>query len=212
MVIKNKDGTPYTLRGPNPLMKEQDLWAEFQLHNMEFSKQVITNNNKEIVRNKLKLNLGKTVVETDNNLIKVEKVQKPPEIELPVKQEETQIPHIPVNEEPVERPASINSKLLNYKRTIINCLPAIADVHIDDLYGERSIKIKYDKKFNFEAILIEEDDFNLVFWTHLSKITKYSVLYPKNKDKRWWKVTEIKQAPEGFFISCMPSEYHPNFD
>ena len=64
MVIKNKDGTPYTLRGPNPLMKEQDLWAEFQLHNMEFSEQVITNNNKEIVKNKSKLNLGKTVVET----------------------------------------------------------------------------------------------------------------------------------------------------
>jgi hypothetical protein len=212
MVIKNKDGTPYTLRGPNPLMKEQDLWAEFQLHNMEFSEQVITNNNKEIVKNKSKLNLGKTVVETDSNPIKVEKVQKLPEIDIPIKQEETQTPPVPVNEEPVERPVSINSKLLNYKRTVINCLPAIADVHIDDLYGERSVKIKYDKKFNFEAILIEEDDFNLVFWTHLSKVTKYSVLYPKNKDKRWWKVTAIKQAPEGFFISCMPSEYHPNFD
>ena len=31
-----------------------------------------------------------------------------------------------------------------------------------------------------EGELDEEDDFNLVFWTHLSKITKYSVLYPKN--------------------------------
>ena len=36
MVIKNKDGSEYKLRGPNPIMKNQNLWDNFQIHNMNF--------------------------------------------------------------------------------------------------------------------------------------------------------------------------------
>lgn len=212
MVIKNKNGTPFTLRGPNPIMKEQSLWDDFLLHNMNFPEDVIINNNKEISRNKSKLNLGKTITETkDDSNRTVIKLDSTPQIQE-VKKEElvTQSPILA--DQHVERPNVVNEKLLQYKRTVIHCMPADADVKIDDLYGERSVKIKYGNKFNFEAILIQEDDFNLRFWTHLDKVTAYSILYPKNKDKRWWKVLETKKAPEGFFISCMPSDHHPNFD
>lgn len=213
MVIKNKNGTPFTLRGPNPIMKEQNLWDDFLLHNMNFPEDVIINNNKEITRNKSKLNLGKTITENkeDSNrtVIKSDIVPIAPEVK---KEEEVVIQSNNLTDQDIERPNIINERLLQYKRTIIHCLPADADVKIDDLYGERSVKIKYGKKFNFEAILIQEDDFNLYFWTHLEKVTSYSILYPKNKDKRWWKVVGTKKAPEGFFISCMPSDHHPNFD
>ena len=36
MAIKNKDGTDYRLKGPNPHMKNQLLWDHFELHNMNF--------------------------------------------------------------------------------------------------------------------------------------------------------------------------------
>ena len=57
MVIKNKNGTPFTLRGPNPIMKEQSLWDDFLLHNMNFPEDVIINNNKEISPDNVKLGI-----------------------------------------------------------------------------------------------------------------------------------------------------------
>lgn len=210
MVIKNKNGTPYNLRGPNPIMKEQDIWDDFLLHNMNFPENVITNNNKEINQNKPKLNLGKVSVQNaDDNSKQIIPAEK--EIEPPVEPKQEPI-IIKTNEEEVEKPTVVNAKLLNFKKTVIHCLPASTEEKIDDLYGEKTLKINYGNKFNFEAIMIREEDLSLQFWTHLEKISKYSILYPKNKEKRWWKVIEIKKAPEGFFIHCMPSEYHPNFD
>lgn len=35
MAIFNKDGTPFRLRGVNPLMKDQDRWGEFVVHGFE---------------------------------------------------------------------------------------------------------------------------------------------------------------------------------
>lgn len=33
-VIRKQDGTPYRLRGPNPLLRDQEIWDEVILHNM----------------------------------------------------------------------------------------------------------------------------------------------------------------------------------
>jgi hypothetical protein len=222
MVIKNKDGTTYQLRRPNPIMVQQDIWTDFEIHNMQFQEETVTNTNKETIKNKKKINLGQTVVDDNKNQENREiiSVQSTPAITEPPK---TIIQEKPVAKDPepeqkkiedieVERAPSVNASLSNYKKTIIHCLQSESKTHIDDLYGERSTKVKYIGKFTFEAILIDEDDFKLVFWTHLNKVTKYSVIYPQNKEKRWWKVNQVKQAPEGYFINCIPSEYHPNFD
>ena len=222
MVIKNKDGTTYQLRRPNPIMVQQDIWTDFEIHNMQFQEETVTNTNKETIKNKKKINLGQTVVDNNKNQENREviSVQSAPAITEPPK---TIIQEEPVAKDPepeqkkiedieVERAPSVNASLSNYKKTIMHCLQAEAKTHIDDLYGERSTKVKYIGKFTFEAILIDEDDFKLVFWTHLNKVTKYSVIYPQNKEKRWLKVNQVKQAPEGYFINCIPSEYHPNFD
>lgn len=222
MVIKNKDGTTYQLRRPNPIMVQQDIWTDFEIHNMNFHEETVTNTNKETIKNKKKINLGQTVIDNNKNQDNREVVQiqsKPviPEIPVPPKPELTlpeakeDKPSIPANLE-IEKPPTVHASLANYKKTIMHCLQADAKTHIDDLYGERSTKISYSGKFTFEAILVDENDFNLVFWTHLKKVTKYSILYPQNREKRWWKANQVKIAPEGFFISCIPSEYHPNFD
>lgn len=220
MVIKNKDGTVYKLKHPNPIMIEQDIWSNFEIHNMSFNEETVINPNKDAIKVKKKISIGKEVVDTKENQEKREVVsvntvviEEKPAIQppLPITQPEVVAPQ-EINDPTIERPPTINEKLLSYKRTIVNCLQADVKEHIDDLYGERSVKVNYKSKFTFEAIFIDEDDLNLVFWTHLEKVTKHSIIYPRNKEKRWWKVTSVKKAPEGYFINCMPSQYHPNFD
>lgn len=222
MVIKNKDGTTYQLRRPNPIMVQQDIWTDFETHNMQFQEETVANSNKETIKNKKKINLGKTVVDSNLNQENREviSVQSKPIVLEALPKETVSQPIVIKEPEPqksaedfaVERPPSVNASLANYKKTIMHCMQAESKTRIDDLYGERSTKIKYIGKFTFESILINEDDFNLVFWTHLDKVTKHSIIYPQNKEKRWWKINQVKNAPEGFFIYCIPSEYHPNFD
>ena len=62
MVIKNKDGSEYKLRFPNPLMKAQDLWEPFEVHNMNFEELMIETKNVENKNKSNKLNIGKTSV------------------------------------------------------------------------------------------------------------------------------------------------------
>ena len=38
-MLKNKDGTPYKLSGPNPMMKNQEVWGNFIVHNMEWEEE-----------------------------------------------------------------------------------------------------------------------------------------------------------------------------
>jgi hypothetical protein len=38
MVIKNKDGSPFRLQRPNPIVKDQDFWEEkYDLHNFKYT-------------------------------------------------------------------------------------------------------------------------------------------------------------------------------
>ena len=43
MVIKNKNGSEYKVRQPNPIMKNQEVWNDFVLHNMDFDGNVVEN-------------------------------------------------------------------------------------------------------------------------------------------------------------------------
>ena len=47
MVLKNKDGTPYRLQKPNPVMKNQSLWTgeKFVLHNMNWAVEIKSEEN-----------------------------------------------------------------------------------------------------------------------------------------------------------------------
>jgi hypothetical protein len=222
MVIKNKDGSIYKVRGPNPIMVAQDLWNDFELHNMEFPDDFISQNAGKKAA-KPKINLGQTFTPQENEPKSVVNISSVPVKKEPEKKEEISIfqkENTPIIEpppkeieksEPIEKPTSVNEKLLKYPKTVLCCLPTDVKEKRDALYGEVSTKITYGKKFTFEAILIEESDMHLLFWTHLDKIKRFAIFYPKNQEKRWWQADAIKQAPEGFIVKCIPSMHHPNF-
>lgn len=215
MVIKNKNGSEYKLRGPNPIMKEQDIWADFQLHNMQFHEEIRENStNKQKVSKKI--SLGQTVVvkneEAPVQPIKVEVPEPTPQPTV-IKYDIPKIEPTPIPEtEVIYRPKSISDKLQSYNKDILHCLPAKTKTITDSLYEEKTIKVTYGNQFLFEAIIIEETDFELLFWSHLEIIQKYSIIYPRNKNKRWWKAESVKNAPEGYFINCRPSDIQPSFE
>jgi len=213
VVIKNKNGTEYKLRSPNPIMIQQDLWENFEIHNMDFKSEIYeASNSQQQKRKSPKISLGQTHTAEDEQTPEIIKTVVAPKKEIEIK---TTTPEPKIEktneEENVIRPTKINAKLQNYPKTILHCLPSITKVFVDELYQDKTIKISYGEKFTLEAILIEESDMNLVFWTHLENISKQSIVYPKNRDKRWWRVQEVKKAPEGYFLNCMPSETHPSF-
>lgn len=203
MVIKNKDGSEYKLRGPNPIMKNQNLWDNFQIHNMNFDEVIDyfkKNHNKATILN---LNQNEIVIEdkaknieelnfNQNNEIiennqKIETVTQP-EKELPDKENNVEVDKI-----------------------TIHCLPANITIKHDNLYGDVKKSIKYGDKFTFDAVLLEIEDFQLAFWTNL-KLTNESIIYPKNSDKRWWKTTTSESKFNGFIYYCKPSNVTPNFE
>lgn len=92
------------------------------------------------------------------------------------------------------------------------CLPAIYQKFEDPLYNEEYRKVTYGEKFLFEAICVDQTDFNLVLWTNTKTVTESSVLFPRTYDKRWWRVVKTEPDPQGgILLSCTMSDYHPHF-
>ena len=81
----------------------------------------------------------------------------------------------------------------------------------DDLYGETALKVKFIDKFTFESIVMNKNDFVLIFWTKLDNLTIGSVLYPQDDSKRWWEVREIEDVPGGHKITCCITRNTPAF-
>jgi hypothetical protein len=179
MTIKKKDGSIYKLRGPNPLMKEQDLWDknEFILHNMKGFRQTLADNT-EVNPIASDFNHGQTTV-----------------IITPKKEEEPAEEQMPTN--------------------VFHCLPAIIRRHTDTLYNESYSTVKYDAPFTFEALVVDQSDLALQFWTSAvaaDKITEGSVVYPKNTEKRWWRVQDRAVSwAGGYLMTAMPSDFQPAF-
>lgn len=219
MVIVNKDGSVYKIRGPNPIMKSQDVWEGFEIHNMNFEEHIV--DGKVMPQRKSnKINLGQTTITTEEKPAETIKIDAPRHVEPAEEYKVEVVPPPPPDkpfikpqgdEEVVIRPTHVNQKLASYRKTVLHCLPAIVKTVVDNLYMDRSFKVSYGKKFTFEAIIVEETDLEIVFWTHLENIERFSVIYPQNQEKRWWKVDNIKAAPEGFFLRCLPSSDHPAF-
>ena len=66
MAIKNKDGSVYKLKSPNPIMKSQDVWNNFTLHNMIFEQ--TTEEDKVKLKKNPKISMGTTVVVEENKI------------------------------------------------------------------------------------------------------------------------------------------------
>jgi hypothetical protein len=181
MAIKNRDGTLFKLTQPNPLMKDQSLW-----------KKKFILHNCEWKPENLEDTQGHTALPLWAAPTIKETITKPEE---PAS--------IPVLEEVPAAPDD--------GRIRVWCLPAQVKEHVDKLYGGKFQRVKYGKKFMFEAIVMEEDDLYMVFWTNTRAVTEGSVVFPQNQDKRWWRVNEVVSKDGGYAIMAVACDFTPEF-
>jgi hypothetical protein len=190
MAIKNKDGTVFKISGPNPLMDEQTLWDGFTKHNFEWSEEIDKENKNKVFE--IKQNKEDVLFEEKKIVIEEPKIIEKKEEEKKVEVKE-------------------QKNISDHKTIQCFCLPAKTIEKKDELYEETYQRVEYLDKFIFDAVVIEKADIYIKFWT-MEKITKNSIVYPKNKDKRWWKVSDQKEAPMGFIYIAMISDYTPSFE
>ena len=201
MVIKNSDGTNFKLNGPNPVMKNQKTWNGFILHNMDWNPYVFDGekqDNNNYVKQEYK----------DSFLDELEKSSS----ELKKNTELKDLPHKDVDESKIIK-EDINKKpKLNISTNLCYCLPAKEESKTDVLYDEVYKSISYEKPFILEIVITEETDVNFECWTTIKNVDIGSILYPKNKMKRWWKVAKKEFKTGGYLLKCNISEYQPSFD
>lgn len=202
-MIKNKDGTIYKLQSPNPLVKEQVFWAdkgEYIVHN---------------------LNWQKILIQLQDLIPEFEPEEIPVEVKLPEKEINVDVKEPPAVTPPIVEPLIVpketkNSLNLN-NLVLMHCQPTISKTHTDELYGDSYSKTSYGEKFTFEALVVQREDFTMLFWTNL-KLEKGSVVYPskyrdgtKYGDLRWWKVNRMTEKAGGYLVESVPSDYQPDF-
>lgn len=181
MAIKNKDGSTFVLKAPNPLMKDMSLWKnKFILHNCDWKPESTEDEQGRVV---LPLRAADAIKES---------------VITPLDTHS-----IPVLEAAPTPPDD--------GRIRVWCLPAQIREHVDKLYGGKFQRIKYGKKFMFEALVMEEDDLYMVFWTNTRAVTEGSVVFPQNQDKRWWRVNEIVEKDGGYALMAVACEFTPEF-
>jgi len=220
MALKNKDGTVYKLRGPNPIMKDQKKWEAFVIHNMKW--------NGEISADSSELHAIKTDFQVRNNFIddldqaaaEVEesvniKVVESPSISEPVVTIEPR-PEIKVTENKVVEAPPAENTSNSIPKIFIHCLPATVRSRTDQTYGENIQSLQYNKPFSFEGVLIDQSDLTIKFWTQSNDLTEQiqqgSIIFPKTLQKRWWRVQTRLEKTGGWIFTAHPSDYQPHFE
>lgn len=207
MTIKNRDGSVYKLRGPNPIMEDQKIWTSYQVHNLKPKVDAVHADEREPLNEQQSLNDDFTT-----ELQETKPVEKPaPKIEIPEPE-----PKIEKIEPPVEKPKVVLPK--GVYKTLSYCLPATMRDRSDGIYGNKYQTIQYGKPFPFDAVIIEEDDLYITIWTNLDTVTKGSIIYPKKmRDsvpdaQRWWRIQDKVSKNDGWLLTGYPSDFTPSFD
>lgn len=188
-MIKHKNGEEYQLRKPNPLMKEQDIWEEYILHNFNWNEE----KRKEIKNKKREKTNEKAETKKETTKINLEKSVKEKSIEKDKNKDK----------DPKD---STNPKEDNEYFDAL-CLIAENIAEKDEIYNEVKRRTKYTKKEIIKIKIIENNDLFLYFYTP-ENIEINSIVFPKNKEKRWWKIKKAKDK----IYECIPSDVTPSFD
>lgn len=220
MAIRNKDGTVYKLRGPNPLEEGQEFWEpgvdDFVLHNCEW--------NPETSADEIQVKPHVSAFSNPSAIVEEPTIREDVQVVEPTEEpvvheepsDEPEKPAIPLPPEPA--PSQVPESVLK-NAMLFWCMPASIKEVIDDLYGDKYSEVRYGKKFTFEAILVEQTDMMIQFWTTVRQVTKGSVVYPSRyihiskeyDDVRWWKVSSITEKSKGLLIQAIPTEINPDF-
>jgi hypothetical protein len=191
-MIYNKDGTPYVLPTPNPLMQKQEVGTEeewYVVHNFreeEGKEEVLTYERQETPSAQPAVVTTTVATTTDHEPAEPEVALTEPEV--------------------ISRPEPKQME----NKVHCWCLPATIKQFYDELYGETKHKLTYGDKFLFEAIVVNNTETNYLLWTNIM-IPSNSILYVKN-NRRWWKVMSTSMQDDGgFILTCMPSNEKPSF-
>lgn len=235
MPIKDKDGSVYKLRGPNPLLKEQADWdtSSIKLINLGWKSEVVSD-----VRNPIKeakknsRDIGEELGLTENPKTKavpardfIKEIAEPPvkkePVKVPVKEPEPEPePEIEIEvvyEEPSES-VELNvdpnlARILKERGVEYHCAPAVGEkTHTDDLYGTSYKTTVFGEAYIFDAIVIDESDLQLQFWC-VKPINKDSVIYRRIKEggERHWRVSHVEPRTGGWLAMAMISDLNPDF-
>jgi len=111
----------------------------------------------------------------------------------------------PPKEEDVVIVQRAEEKPAKYKNAVVfHCLPCVEG--------------KYDNPYDFEALIVDNQDMSFKFWTSMV-ITNGSIVYPykysvqkvQYPGYRWWKVIDCVSYKGGFLVSSITSEECPDF-
>jgi len=221
MAIKNKEGKVYKLRGPNPIMKDQNKWDidKLKFENMGWNSEIVTDERNPIQKFKTDFN----VVDIGEELGLVEApeastaVVKPQEFIKEVQEEPVAVPE-PVEAKPEEDQVVLNvdpqlAKIIKERGVEYYCAPVIGKKeHVDDLYDNSYFTVQYGTKFVFDAVVVEESDLELQFWC-VRPVTVDSIVFRKVKMKgqRWWRIVDIEPKTGGYLCRAITSDTNPDF-
>jgi len=212
MPIKNKDGTVYKLRGPNPLMTQQVEWdaANVRMFNIGHKSEVV-------------IDERSPVKEAQENVVNIsEELNLVPNKEskiVPAKQFIQEIQEIQETQvEPEEKPVvlSVNPKTarsLKERKEVYFCAPCVGyKIHDDDFYGQSYKTVQFGDQFMFDAITIDQSDFQLQIWC-IRELTKDSIIYRKDPEggERWWRISKSEPKSDGHLVLADISDLNPDF-
>lgn len=218
----NRDGTIYRLRGPNPLLEKQSEWDKryVKLINLGKRPSIIEDKDNPIkkqesnvvnITNELNLKKNTKSVSAQEfiNEVKVKPKSEPEPEPAPVPQ-----PIDKPKEEAVEIQVDRKLERIMRERGVeFYCAPAIGTKqHADDLYGESYNTTIYGDQFIFDAIVVDESDFQIQFWC-IKEISIDSIVLKKviRGGERWWRVSEVGEKTGGYLVNCVISNSNPDF-
>lgn len=214
MTLRNKDGTIYKLAGPNPVMKTQNLWGDFKVHNMQWESEKAADGTQVQpiasdfdVRDSFMSALDKAkadikVVETRQEDMPIAPTPPPTVVERKAV----------VQPDPVLQEELHGTSDPGIEKTFIHVLPAYMRERKDSLYGDVYKTIQYGKPTSFEGVILEQGDLAIQIWTDTDKFGPGSILYPKAGFKRWWRIQEKEAKGGGWVLLATPSDHQPSFD
>jgi hypothetical protein len=205
MALRNRDGSAYKLRGPNPTMSEQSLWLEksVKLHNCRWQYRPASEMHSPQPRR-----VAVKDRPEDAPVIHESPVANDPSVSFyndPISP--LDVPIILA----IDQQINDGGTLDGITKVAIHCLPAVVVEHVDKTYGETYRRPGFGPKFVFEAVMVEEQDLAILFWTTCQQATVGSVIYPMNKDKRWWEIKSREPKTGGLLVTAVMSSFNPSY-
>lgn len=225
MPILDKEGKVYKLRGPNPMMSNQDIWDKkrVKLYNLAWNSEFIDDpysDKAKFLREHPSVDIAEEYDLKSNaewippfefvDELNKSKPKKEPEPVLAPKTEPEPVEQI--KETPKQLSVSTKVARIFQERGLeFHCAPVIQVLMKDELYGHQYSMNRYGDKFIFDGVVIEENDMELIYWC-VREMTKGSVIMPKRTESRWWRIEEVNTKSGGYVVRAIPSDVNPSFE